>query len=89
MVLTVAESMASYSTRNTMVFCLWSGEEGGKRGSDYWTEEWILEDNPNVEVTNYVNLDMAGVNGPAAVVLLVEETTAEESRIVTRPSNRS
>ncbi|MDP7374332.1 MAG: M28 family peptidase [Candidatus Poseidoniaceae archaeon] len=64
MVLTVAEAMASYSTRNTMVFCLWSGEEGGKRGSDYWTEEYILEDNPNVEVTNYVNLDMAGVNWP-------------------------
>ena len=64
MVLTVAEAMAAYSTRNTMVFCLWSGEEGGKRGSDYWTEEWVKEDNPNVEVTNYVNLDMAGVNWP-------------------------
>ena len=64
MVLTVAEAMAKYTTRNTMVFCLWSGEEGGKRGSDYWTEEHILEDNPNVEVTNYVNLDMAGVNWP-------------------------
>ena len=64
MVLTVAEAMSGYSTRNTMVFCLWSGEEGGKRGSDYWTEEYILEDNPNVEVTNYVNLDMAGVNWP-------------------------
>ena len=25
MVLTVAEAMAGYSTRNTMVFCLWSG----------------------------------------------------------------
>ena len=64
MVLTVAEAMAGYSTRNTMVFCLWSGEEGGKRGSDYWTEEWVKEDNPDVEVTNYVNLDMAGVNWP-------------------------
>ncbi|MBT3656755.1 MAG: M28 family peptidase [Euryarchaeota archaeon] len=64
MVLTVAEAMAGYKTRNTMVFCLWSGEEGGKRGSDYWTDEWVKEDNPNVEVTNYVNLDMAGVNWP-------------------------
>ena len=64
MVLTVAEAMSGYSTRSTMVFCLWSGEEGGKRGSDYWTEEYVLEDNPNVEVTNYVNLDMAGVNWP-------------------------
>ena len=64
MVLTVAEAMADFSTRNTMVFCLWSGEEGGKRGSDFWTDYWIKEDNPNVEVTNYINLDMAGVNWP-------------------------
>ena len=64
MVLTVAEAMADHSTRNTMVFCLWSGEEGGKRGSDFWTDYWVKEDNPNVEVTNYVNLDMAGVNWP-------------------------
>ena len=64
MVLTVAESMATYDTRNTMVFCLWSGEEGGKRGSDFWTDYWVKEDNPDVEVTNYVNLDMAGVNWP-------------------------
>ena len=49
MVLTVAEAMAGYNTRNTMVFCLWSGEEGGKRGSDYWTDYWVKEDNPNVE----------------------------------------
>ena len=64
MVLTVAEAMAAYETRNTMVFCLWSGEEGGKRGSDFWTDYWVKEDNPDVEVTNYVNLDMAGVNWP-------------------------
>ena len=64
MVMTVAEAMSGYKTRNTMVFCLWSGEEGGKRGSDYWTDYWVKEDNPNVEVTNYVNLDMAGVNWP-------------------------
>ena len=64
MVMTVAEAMSGYSTRRTMVFCLWSGEEGGKRGSDYWTDYFVKEDNPNVEVTNYVNLDMAGVNWP-------------------------
>ena len=46
MVLEVARAMANYPTRNTMVFCLWSGEEGGKRGSDYWTDEWVKEDNP-------------------------------------------
>ncbi|MFL2948959.1 MAG: M28 family metallopeptidase [Candidatus Poseidoniaceae archaeon] len=64
MVLTVAEAMANFNTRNTMVFCLWSGEEGGKRGSDFWTDYWVKEENPNVVVTNYVNLDMAGVNWP-------------------------
>ena len=64
MVLTVAEAMSEFSTRRTMVFCFWSGEEGGKRGSDYWTEYWVEEDNPQVTVTNYVNLDMAGVNWP-------------------------
>ncbi len=65
MVLATAEAMANmpYDTRRTMVFCLWSGEEGGKRGSDYWTE--TLDDNhPGVTVTNYINLDMAGVNWP-------------------------
>mgnify|MGYP003328743737 FL=1 len=64
MVLTVAEAMANFQTRRTMVFCFWSGEEGGKRGSDYWTDYFVKEDNPDVVVTNYVNLDMAGVNWP-------------------------
>ena len=64
MVLTVAEAMSNYDTRRTMVFCFWSGEEGGKRGSDYWTDYFVKEDNPSVVVTNYINLDMAGVNWP-------------------------
>ena len=79
MVLATAEAMADmpYDTRRTMVFCLWSGEEGGKRGSDYWTE--TLDDNhPGVTVTNYINLDMAGVNWPggggAPVVMNMVET---------------
>jgi len=64
MVLETARSMSAYESRRTMVFCLWSGEEGGKRGSDYWTDYYVKEDNPQVTVTNYVNLDMAGVNWP-------------------------
>jgi hypothetical protein len=64
MVLTVAEAMSSFETRRTMAFCFWSGEEGGKRGSDYWTDYYVKEDNPDVTVTNYINLDMAGVNWP-------------------------
>ena len=64
MVLAVAETVSDFQTRRTMVFCLWSGEEGGKRGSDYWTEYYVAEDHPEVTVTNYINLDMAGVNWP-------------------------
>ena len=64
MVLETARVLADFESRRTMVFCLWSGEEGGKRGSDYWTEYYVSEDNPDVTVTNYINLDMAGVNWP-------------------------
>ena len=64
MVLETARALADFESRRTMVFCLWSGEEGGKRGSDYWTDYYVKEDNPDVTVTNYINLDMAGVNWP-------------------------
>tara|TARA_B100000959_G_scaffold147803_1_gene155167 strand:+ start:5142 stop:6821 length:1680 start_codon:yes stop_codon:yes gene_type:complete len=64
MVLETAKVLAGFESRRTMVFCLWSGEEGGKRGSDYWTEYYVKEDHPEVTVTNYINLDMAGVNWP-------------------------
>ena len=64
MVLETARALADFETRRTMVSCLWSGEEGGKRGSDYWTDYYVKEDNPDVTVTNYINLDMAGVNWP-------------------------
>lgn len=64
MVLETARVLADFESRRTMVFCLWSGEEGGKRGSNYWTEYYVGEDNPDVTVTNYINLDMAGVNWP-------------------------
>ncbi len=64
MVMETARALADFETRRTMVFCLWSGEEGGKRGSDYWTEYYVKEDNPHVTIMNYINLDMAGVNWP-------------------------
>ena len=64
MVIETARALSDFESRRTMVFCLWSGEEGGKRGSDYWTEYYVKEDNPQVTVTNYIYLDMAGVNGP-------------------------
>ena len=64
MVLETAKVLANFESRRTMVFCLWSSEEGGLRGSNYWTEYYVKEDNPDVTVTNYINLDMAGVNWP-------------------------
>ncbi len=64
MVLTVAKALSGFETRRSILFCLWSGEEGGKRGSDHWTALHVAEDNPEVEVVNYINLDMAGVNWP-------------------------
>jgi hypothetical protein len=64
MVLETAASLAEFPTRRTMVFCFWSGEEGGKRGSSYWTDYYVTEDNPQVKIVDYINLDMAGVNWP-------------------------
>ena len=64
MVLETAKMMSNFDSRRSMVFCFWSGEEGGKRGSDYWTDFYVKEDHPEVTVTNYINLDMAGVNWP-------------------------
>ena len=46
-----------------------------KRSSDFWTDYWVKEDNPDVEVTNYVNLDMAGVNWPGGGGALAEAIT--------------
>jgi len=64
MVLETAEALAEFPTRRTMVFCFWSGEEGGKRGSSYWADYYVTEDNPQVKIVDYINLDMAGVNWP-------------------------
>ena len=64
MVLETAIAMADVPTRRTHVFCFWSGEEGGKRGSDHWTELYVKQDHPEVTVVDYINLDMVAVNWP-------------------------
>ena len=66
MILETADSLASIDTRRTMVFCLWSSEEEGLWGSTSWTQEVADMD---VTVTNYVNLDMMGINWPGDWVL--------------------
>lgn len=67
MILETAESLSKIDTRRTMVFCLWSSEEEGLWGSTSWTEN--ISDYPEIKVTNYVNLDMMGINWPGDWVL--------------------
>ena len=59
-VLKMAEAMIDIPTRRGIVFCLWSSEEGGKRGSIAWVED-IPDD---ITISNYINIDMGGVNWP-------------------------
>lgn len=65
MVLTTASVLADFDARRTMVFCLWSSEEEGLWGSSAFTDDIPSE----VTVSNYLNLDMAGVNFPGEYAL--------------------
>jgi len=65
MILETAESLSKIDTRRTMVFCLWSSEEEGLWGSQSFTND--VPD--GITVTNYVNLDMMGINWPGDWVL--------------------
>ena len=66
MILETAEALSKIDTRRTMVFCLWSSEEEGLWGSSSWAQDVAEMD---VQVTNYVNLDMMGINWPGDWVL--------------------
>ena len=67
MVLTTAGALADFDARRTMVFCLWSSEEEG-----LWGSRAFAGDIPSgVTVSNYLNLDMAGVNYPGDYALSV------------------
>ena len=59
-VLNMAEAMFDIPTRRGIVFCLWSSEEGGKRGSIAWVEDIPAD----ITISNYINIDMGGVNWP-------------------------
>ncbi len=67
MVLTTAGALADFDARRTMVFCLWSSEEEGLWGSSAFTGDIP----PGVTVSNYLNLDMAGINYPGDYALSV------------------
>ena len=66
MVLSTASVLAEFDARRTMVFCLWSSEEEG-----LWGSRSFAGDIPDgVTVSNYLNLDMAGVNYPETTLYL-------------------
>jgi hypothetical protein len=67
MVLSTAKVLADFDARRTMVFCLWSSEEQGLWGSSAFAGD--LPD--GVTVSNYLNLDMAGINYPGDFALSV------------------
>jgi len=67
MVLTTASVLAEFDARRTMVFCLWSSEEEGLWGSSAFTGDVPDE----VTISNYLNLDMAGINYPGDYALSV------------------
>lgn len=67
MVLSTASVLAEFDARRTMVFCLWSSEEEG-----LWGSRAFANDLPaGVTVSNYLNLDMAGINYPGDYALSV------------------
>ena len=67
MVLTTAGALSTFDARRTMVFCLWSSEEIGLWGSGAFADNLPS----GVTVSNYLNLDMAGVNYPGDYALSV------------------
>ena len=58
--LNMAQALFDIPTRRGIVFCFWSSEEGGKRGSIAWVHD--LPD--DITISNYINIDMGGVNWP-------------------------
>ena len=67
MVLTTAGALSQFDARRTMVFCLWSSEEEGLWGSSAFADSLPQ----GVTVSNYLNLDMAGINYPGDYALSV------------------
>lgn len=76
-VLSTAENMAKYRTRRSSLFILFTGEEKGLLGS-----EWFVEHSP-VDLENIVycfNSDGAGYNDTSkATIIGLTRTTAEET----------
>ncbi len=66
-VLEIGKAVSKMKTDRTIVFCLWSGEEQGLWGSQFFANN-IPE---NVTVKAYLNYDMVGLNWPQVYQLNV------------------
>jgi len=81
MVLTTAGVLSQFDARRTMVFCLWSSEEEG-----LWGSSAFAGDIPSgVTVSNYLNLDMAGINYPGDYALSVYLGPDDTSEAIDQP----
>ncbi len=68
MILEAARGLAQFDHRRTLAVCFWSNEENGYFGVDRW-----IDNIPNdVTITNYLNIDSAGVNYPGDYTLVVD-----------------
>jgi hypothetical protein len=68
MVLEAARALADFESRRTLAVCFWSNEENGYDGVDRWIDNLPSE----VTITNYLNIDSAGVNWPGDYTLVVD-----------------
>jgi hypothetical protein len=68
MILEAASGLAKFDHRRTLVVCFWSNEENGYNGVD----SWIANIPSDVTITNYLNIDSAGVNYPGDYTLVID-----------------
>ena len=68
MMLEAARGLAEFDSRRTLAVCFWSNEENGYAGVDRWIDNIPA----GVEITNYLNIDSAGVNFPGDYTLVMD-----------------
>lgn len=64
-VVALAEAMANMTTRQTLVFALWGGEESGLLGSSFWLASHPAE---RARMSAYWNMDVVGLSWPAPLI---------------------
>ena len=76
-VLSMAENLAKYPTKRSALFILFTGEEKGLLGSNYYVEHPVL---PLNQMVFCFNSDNAGYNNTAlATIIGLDRTTASEN----------